>query len=58
MAVTGEDTAQATDPNIPAYGSITIDGGFPKGAFDRVGIAVYGNDANGAPMAFYHLIEF
>lgn len=57
MTVTAEDIAQATDPNIPPYGSITIDGGFPKGEFVRIGVVVYGQDANGEPQAFYHLIE-
>lgn len=46
------------DPDIPAYGSVTVVGGFPDGEFIRVGIAVYGSDANGAPLTFYDLIEF
>lgn len=46
------------NPEIIAYGSLTISGGFPKGEFSRAGIAVYGNDANDAPNAFYNLIEF
>ena len=56
--MSAEDLATTINPDIAAYGDVTIMGGFPKGAFDRVGIAVYGNDANGAPIAFYHLIEF
>lgn len=46
------------DPDIQAFGSLTISGGFPKGEFLRAGVAVYGNDANGAPNTFYDLIEF
>ena len=56
--MSAEDLATSINPDIAAYGDVTIMGGFPKGAFDRVGIAVYGNDANGEPIAFYHLIEF
>jgi len=56
--MSAEDLATTINPDIAAYGDVTIMGGFPKGAFDRVGIAVYGNDANGEPIAFYHLIEF
>lgn len=46
------------DPDILPYGSLPIDGGFPKGEFKRAGIAVYGNDANGTPLTFYSLVEF
>ena len=56
--MSAEDLATTINPDIAAYGDVTIMGGFPKGAFDRIGIAVYGNDANGEPIAFYHLIEF
>lgn len=50
--------ASGLDPDIIPYGSLTIDGGFPKGEFMRVGITVYGNDANGEPLTFHTLIEF
>ena len=56
--MSAEDLATTINPDIAAYGDVTIMGGFPKGTFDRVGIAVYGNDENGEPIAFYHLIEF
>ena len=50
--------ASGINGDIAPYGSTTISGGFPKGEFLRCGIAVYGNDANGAPLTFYSLIEF
>ncbi|MBE5806742.1 MAG: helix-turn-helix transcriptional regulator [Clostridiales bacterium] len=50
--------ADNKNPEIVPYGSLLFDGGFPKGNFSRVGIAVYGNDANGEPLVFYSLIEF
>lgn len=50
--------ANSIEREIAAYGSTTISGGFPKGEFLRGGIAVYGNDENGAPLTFYSLIEF
>ena len=50
--------ASGIECEVAPYGSTTISGGFPKGEFLRGGIAVYGNDANGAPLAFYSLIEF
>ena len=50
--------ASGINGDIAPYGSTTISGGFPKGEFLRGGIAVYGNDANGAPLTFYSLIEF
>ncbi len=46
------------EPDIPAYGTLSMDGGYPKGEFDRVGIIVYGKDADGTLNAFYTLIEF
>ena len=46
------------EPDIPAYGTLSMDGGYPKGEFGRVGIAVYGKDADGTPNAYYTLIEF
>lgn len=58
MTLSAEHLATFTNPEMPEYGDITITGGFPKGEFLRLGIAAYGNDANGEPMAFYHLIEF
>ena len=55
----GSDLQAANlDPQIVPYGALTFDGGFPRGEFLRGGITVYGNDANGAAMTFYHLIEF
>lgn len=50
--------AASLNPDITPYGEMPFEGGFPKGQFLRVGIAVYGTDANGAPMVFYSLIEF
>ena len=38
--------------------TISINGGWPKGEFKRVGIAVCGTDDNGAALAFYSMIEF
>ncbi|MDO4865993.1 MAG: helix-turn-helix transcriptional regulator [Clostridia bacterium] len=46
------------ETDIPPYGTFSIEGGFPMGEFRRVGIAVFGNDANGTPLAFYSLIEY
>lgn len=46
------------DPDIPAYGSFTMDGGSPKSDFGRIGVAVYGEDADGQANAFFDLIEF
>lgn len=46
------------DPDLPPYGAMPLQGGHPKGEFLRVGITVYGSDANGAPMVFYSMIEF
>ena len=46
------------EPDIPAYGTLSINGGYPKGVFDRVGIIAYGKDADGTLNAFYTLIEF
>jgi len=37
--MSAEDLATTIDPDIAAYGDVTIIGGFPKGAFDRIGIA-------------------
>ena len=50
--------AAGLQTDISAYGTFSIDGGFPKGEFVRAGIAVFGTDANGVPMTFYSLIEF
>ena len=58
MSMSAADLETAIDPDVPAYGSVTINGGFPKGEFTRIGIAAYGSDANGAPLTFYDLIEF
>ena len=58
MSMSAADLEAVIDPDLPAYGSVTIDGGFPKGEFIRAGSAAYGNDANGAPLTFYDLIEF
>lgn len=58
MSLSAADLETFTDPDMPAYGSVTINGGFPKGEFLRGGIAVYGSDANGEVMTFYGLIEF
>lgn len=46
------------EPDLVPYGTMPLQGGFPKGEILRVGIAVYGNDANGEPMIFYSLLEF
>ena len=46
------------EPDIPAYGTLSINGGYPKGVYDRVGIIAYGKDADGTLNAFYTLIEF
>ena len=56
----GDDDLRASkiDPDIPPYGRLTIDGGFPKGEFTRMGVTVYGTDANGTPLTFRHLITF
>ncbi|MBQ8973542.1 MAG: helix-turn-helix domain-containing protein [Clostridia bacterium] len=58
MSMSAADLETVIDPDLPAYGSVTIDGGFPKGEFTRIGIAAYGSDANGEPQTFYDLIEF
>ena len=50
--------AAGLETEIPAFGSFHLDGGFPTGEFKQAGIAVYGNDANGAALTFYSLIEF
>lgn len=59
LTLTAEDLrSSGLEPDIPAYGTLSMDGGYPKGEFDRVGIAVYGKDADGTPNAYYTLIEF
>ena len=59
LILTAEDLRNYDlEPDIPAYGTLSMDGGYPKGEFDRVGIAVYGKDADGTPNAYYTLIEF
>ena len=50
--------AASLNPDIPPYGEMPFEGGFPKGEFLRAGIAVYGTDTNETPMTFYSLIEF
>ena len=49
--------ASLVETDIPPYGIFSVEGGFPMGEFNRVGVAVFGNDANGTPLAFYSLIE-
>ena len=49
--------AAKTETAVPPYGSFSVEGGFPIGQFDRIGVAVFGTDANGTPLAFYSLIE-
>ena len=49
--------ASLVETDIPPYGTFSVEGGFPMGEFNRVGVAVFGNDANGTPLAFYSLIE-
>ena len=44
--------------SLEPYGTLSINGGWPKGEFRRVGIAVRGTDDNGAALAFYSMIEF
>ena len=59
LVLTAEDLrSYGLEPDIPAYGTLSMDGGYPKGEFGRVGIAVYGKDADGTPNAYYTLIEF
>ena len=50
--------ASLVETDIPPYGTFSIEGGFPKDEFKRVGIAIFGNDANGTPLAFYSLLEY
>lgn len=58
VSMSAADLEAFTDPDMPAYGSVTIDGGAPKGEFIRAGIAVYGNDVNGEALTFHTLIDF
>ena len=54
----GDLRATGLDPDIPPMGDLTISGGWPKGEFDKVGMTVYGTDANGEALTFYSLIEW
>ena len=59
FVLTGEDLKNAGyEPDIPAAGTLILDGGFPKGDFLRVGLVITGTDADGTVNTFYHLIQF
>lgn len=44
------------EPDIPANGSLTLNGGFPKGQFGHVGVTVRIEDDDGNANVFYDLI--
>ena len=46
------------DPDLPPYGTMPFNGGFPQGEYDGTGIIIHGSDANGAPMVFHAYVEF
>ena len=55
-----EQTLRATlcAVDVPAFGTFSVNGGFPKGEFVRGGFTVYGTDENGEALTFYSLMEF
>ena len=46
------------DPNLPPYGTMPFNGGFPQGEYDGTGIIIHGTDANGVPLVFHAYAEF
>ena len=46
------------EPDMPPYGTMPFNGGFPKGEYDGTGIIIHGADANGVPMVFHSFIRF
>lgn len=46
------------EPNMPPYGTMPFNGGFPKGEYNGTGIIIHGTDANGTPMVFHSYIRY
>ena len=46
------------EPNMPPYGTMPFNGGFPRGQYDSTGIIIHGTDANGEPLVFHAYLDF